>query len=67
MNKEELEHIISLTEGHIHRSAKQLRELIFSENYNSPFIEEIIQETKIDLDILLKAIRQYCQLQIEEQ
>lgn len=66
MNKEELKRIISSTECHIHRSAKQLRELIFSENYNSPFIEESVQETKIDLDILLKAIRQLCQLQIEE-
>lgn len=58
MNKDELIRVTELAESKIFKNSENLRRLVFDGDFSSPLLEEIVQQMKIDLDLILSASRQ---------
>lgn len=57
MNRDELKRIVELAEAKVFKNSETLRSIVFSEDYSSPLLEEIVQQMKVDLDLILNASR----------
>jgi hypothetical protein len=58
MNRNELERVIELAEAKVFRNSETLRSIVFSEDYCSPLLEEIVQDMHVDLNLIVSAARQ---------
>lgn len=58
MNRDELERVIELAEAKVFKNSETLRSIVFSEDYSSPLLEEIVQSMHTDLNLIVSAARQ---------
>lgn len=58
MNRDELERIVELAEAKVFKNSETLRSIVFSEDYSSPLLEEIVQDMHTDLNLIVSAVRQ---------
>ena len=58
MNRDELKRIVELAEAKIFKNSETLRSIVFSEDYSSPLLEEIVQDMHADLNLIISAARQ---------
>lgn len=58
MNTANIERVIFLAEDSVFKTSEKLRRLIFSKQFASPQIEQIVQRMQNDLDVLLTSVRE---------
>lgn len=58
MNRDELKRIVELAEAKVFKNSETLRNIVFSEDYSSPLLEEVVQDMRTDLNLIVSAARQ---------
>lgn len=58
MEASDLDRIIFLAENSIFRSSEDLRKLVFSRQFSSPQLEQVVQQMQLDLCVLLNSARE---------
>lgn len=59
MNTSTIERVIFLAEDSVFKTSENLRKIVFSKQFASPQLEQIVQRMRNDLDVIVFAAREF--------